>query len=599
MDYLQAKEFIDKIIKESGIIFGLEAVRELLRRVGNPHEGLKVIHIAGTNAKGSVGTFLTSILDAAGYKTGRFFSPALFDYREVFQVSYRGNIECISREQVAGYMTLLAGLREDMIRDGFRPVSAFEIETVMALMYLSEAGCDVCVIECGMGGQNDATNVIDSKIMEIITPVSYDHTAVLGENLYDIAWEKSGIIREASVVVTPLQEDAVMKAICKRCDELRARLVLAEKKDIDLIENSIHGIMYNDNKHGIKGLRLAMLGNYQIQNAHVAVTSAIELGKMGFKIARRDIKEGLLRAHWKARFDIISSKPLVIADGAHNPHAAKELKASVDSYLKDYEKIYIMGVFKDKEYEKILRIMSDKDGEFYAVSTDNPRSLSSGKLCLLAEGLFKNTYDMNDIGKALDKALKDNCGKAVICFGSLSIMSEIYGYFDNLYENSKAGRIDRIVNNELFIENMRIIEDYECNRIFCGHDMSHLLDVARITWIMCMERGLDIKKDVVYAAALLHDIGRSAQYTSGVNHETAGAGIAAEILEGCGFSQEENKEILDAVRFHNSDNNDEGVSLTLRKLLRDADNMSRNCFMCKAASQCKWSIDKKNKHIQY
>lgn len=613
MNYNQAIGYITNISKNNGMVFGLERMKYMLEKVDNPQEKLKIIHIAGTNGKGSVGTYLASVLDVAGYKVGRFISPALFDYREVFSIYNNGSITQISKDKVSEYITLLANIRDNMIAEGMQGASAFEMETVMSLMYMKEENCDICLIECGLGGDEDATNAIDNKLLNIITSIGRDHLGILGPKITDVARHKCGIIREHDTVICAQQEAYVTEVIKDECARKNASLIFGKIENYTIQENNLHGIIFSDNLHGIEGLRLSMLGTYQIENAILAITALYELRKKSIKFNEQDIKDGLTRAHFRGRFDIVNSVPLVIADGAHNQPAAQKLKDSVDSYLKEYKKIYVMGVFKDKEYQSILSCMSDNKGDFISCMSDNTRRLDAKELCDAAKCYFDKIYAYDTINDALSLAVKkskeynDNGIKnAIICFGSLSIMKEVYAFFEedvtykygNNY-NATNSRIDKLICHKDFWENIRIIDEFEKNRIFCKHNIEHLLDVARIAWISILEENISIKKDIVYAAALLHDIGRAKQYIDGTNHEIAGIDISKKILCDIGFDSLEIQLIIDAIQNHNKMENEKKSKelITLATKLRQADNLSRNCFLCKANSQCKWPTDKKNKTI--
>lgn len=603
MDYIKAKEYIDKV-SLAGMVFGLESAKELLKLAGRPDKDLKIIHIAGTNGKGSVGTFLTEILNTAGYKIGRFFSPALFEYNETICISENGITKSISNDEIAQYITTISALCDKIVRNGLRHPSEFEIQTVMALMYFASNKCDIAIVECGLGGMDDATNIIEDNMMEIITSISYDHMKILGNSLSEIATNKCGIIKDDSIVVTTMQENEIMDVIKKKCQDTHSKIIIADVKDCNVISNTLYNVVYDDKRNNINGLSLVMPGIYQIENANIAVNSAIALNSMGYNISENDIKNGLLLSKWRGRFDVISSSPLIIADGAHNENAAIMLKNSIDEYLKDYKKIYVMSVFADKEYEKILSVMKDDSGVFYGAATSNKRALDENTLCENAREYYSEVNSCHTIEEALDKAIakaqvRNSKDKTVIiCFGSLSIMKQIYEYMDKRQPVGQD-RVNNIINNNVFVRNMRIIGEYEKKRIFCGHGMEHLLDVARLTWIFNLENNEGYSKDVVYAAALLHDIGRARQYVDGTGHELAGVSIAKEVLIESGYNEDEIMLITGAISFHN--NKEVGIDEIngLKGMLRRADNMSRQCYACKAQNQCKWPVDRKNLNLKY
>lgn len=599
MNYSQARKYIEDI-NTGGMVFGLESVKTLLDLVGNPQKKLNIVHIAGTNGKGSVGEFLSSILAMAGYRVGRFYSPALFEYEETFCIQHGADVSVITKDEVAYYITTLREKCNEVTQRGVRHPSAFEIETAMAMMFLADKNTDIAIVECGLGGESDATNCVDN-IMEVITSISLDHTRILGDTLEQIAREKCGIIRPGSIVVTPGQKDDVINVISEECKRAGAKLIIADTKHCQVIKDDLHGITYNDNYNDISNLSLAMTGEYQIENAHISVCAAMELKNIGYNITKDDIKRGLLMAKWRGRFDIVNGQPLVVADGAHNENAATMLHNSIEKYLHGYKKIYIAGIFKDKDYDKILHAMSDKDALIYAGTSNCVRSLSVKELAKAAKDYYKEVIEAKSINDALVSALKvasqSQDKTAIICFGSLSIMKEIYDYFSS-NQNGKDDIVSSILHNAIFNEKLNAIREYEKKRVFCGHDIDHLLDVARIAWILCLEENVHIDKDIVYAACLLHDIGRADQYMYGVNHETAGASLARDILRSTGATESDIEMIIDAISYH-SDKTGETRLDVLPGILKKADSLSRRCFACKAYNFCKWPSDRKNNDIIY
>ncbi len=606
MNYNQCMEYMNNITVSHGMNFDLSSVRELLVRAGNPEKNLKIIHIAGTNAKGSLGTYLASILDTAGIRTGRFFSPALFSYREVFCVYHKGITDTISKEQTAKYITLLADIIGDMTKDGYDHPTAFEIETVMALMFLRDEKCEIAIIECGLGGKDDATNIIDNNLINVITPVGYDHMGILGNTIEEITLAKCGIIHDGETVVTGQRDEKVTEVIKSYCDKMNANLFVCDEKNLTVRKQDIHGTVYDDNLHGIKGIKLTMLGEFQTQNAGIAVQVACCLKDMGYRISDNDIKTGMTRAHFKGRLDKVNSSPMVYADGAHNPMAATSLKRSIDKYFADYRKIFVMGVFADKDYKKILEIMSDGNGTLFACESNNKRSMKPHKLANEARPYFGEVVECTSVADALSKACdaanESVADTVIICFGSLSIMKDVYGFFENSdMENCHKEKniVNSIIDNSIFRDKMDVINNYERNRRFCGHDFNHLMDVARIAWILTLENEYNLEKDVVYSAALLHDIGRAVEYEDGTPHENAGELIADEILTSAGVSEEVKERIILAIKGHNSEDKkkESGNKDELGIVIKQADNLSRNCFICAAKDECKWPLDKKNKGI--
>ncbi len=403
-----------------GSVLGLDAMRELLRRLGNPEKGRKIVHIAGTNGKGSVLAFLSTVLTESGYRVGRYISPTLFSYRERIQVDG----EYIEKEPLARLVTRIREASEAMDRDGLRTPTAFEIETALGLLYFAEKKCDIVVLETGMGGRDDATNAIAEVMMEIFASISLDHLGVLGNDLTEIAECKADIIRKNSLVISAFQKEEAAEVLKRTAAERNAKLITVDPGQISDVK---YGYEEQSFSYGAeKNIRIHLAGAYQIENAALAWEAVQGLRSLGFRISDEAFRRGMEKTVWRGRFTCIHREPLVIMDGAHNEDAAKKLAASIETYFPGRKISYIMGVFKDKEYEKVIRITAPYAAKVTAVETPgNPRALPKEELKKVWEtfGVPVTTAD------TIAEAVKENITSAekeeiILVFGSLSFLGE-------------------------------------------------------------------------------------------------------------------------------------------------------------------------------
>ena len=419
MNYEEARVYLEETSKY-GSVLGLENMRELLGRLGNPQNDLRFIHISGTNGKGSVLAYLSTILSGAGYKTGRYVSPTLFSYRERIQVDGKR----IEKESLAAHVTTIAKAVEDMKEQQAGTPTAFEVETALAFLYFKEQNCDLVVLETGLGGALDATNVIETPVLEVITSISMDHMEFLGDTLEEIAGQKAGIIKPNTAVVCAKQKREAEKVIQSVCKEKNCVL-----KTVDTTR--IRDIHYGYERQSFtykhwKNVEIALAGSYQILNGALALEATQMLGKVGYPLTEAQIYEGMKQTRWRGRFTLISRQPRVILDGAHNPAAAMELRESINLYFPKEELHYIFGVFADKDYEKIISITAPLAKHIITVQTPgNPRALPAEKLKEAVEKVNPSAEAAGSIREAVKKSLKNAGEKGVILiFGSLSFLGE-------------------------------------------------------------------------------------------------------------------------------------------------------------------------------
>jgi dihydrofolate synthase/folylpolyglutamate synthase len=431
MTYEEAREFI-KISYQFGSVPGLETIKELLGRLKNPEKDLKVIHIAGTNGKGSTSAFISSILAASGYKVGRYISPAVFSYRERIQIFHKGagntdiSVEYISKKGVVDAIENIRPICDEMIGEGFHHPTWFEIETAMAFLYMVQEEVDIAVIETGLGGRLDATNVFEKVICAVITSISMDHWRELGDTLDKIAREKAGIIKKDCPVVTTSQETPVRQVISETSKALNSPFYISNADEAYDISHTLNGITFSRNEKGnIQTYKLGLLGGYQVENAMLSIKVMEVINHQGYRILPEQIKEGLRLTSWRGRFEIVSKEPYIVIDGAHNEGAARELKKSIELYFTNRRIIYIMGVLADKDYQSILKYTAPLADMIITVTPDNSRALSSNLLAKEAGKYCKRVLDAGDIGLAAKLAFQA-AGKedVIIAFGSLSYLRD-------------------------------------------------------------------------------------------------------------------------------------------------------------------------------
>lgn len=401
MTYNSAREYIENL-RGRGIVPGLANIEKLCAKLGDPQNKLRFIHISGTNGKGSVGAFLESILRNAGFKTARFVSPAVNDYLEMYTISGYPVSENDYAECVSKIKDVLNGSESE----NFFPTS-FEAETAIAFLLFEKYMPDYVIIECGMGGLLDSTNVIPPPELAVITSISTDHASFLGDTIEDIAFQKSGIIKPYVKTVTCNTDTVIRGVIEAACRKNNAELFYTDAP---------YDISYGDNTEFLyKGYRysIPLKGTYQVSNASLAIEAASIIG-----IDNDIISKGLKNTIWDFRFEPVGK---YILDGAHNPDAAYQLSLSIEKYLNGKSTAFITGIFKDKDCEKIAKITASHADIIYTVSPPAPRGMNSKALAEIFKKYNSNSHD----GISLDNAI--NLTKdydSVVIFGSLSILSE-------------------------------------------------------------------------------------------------------------------------------------------------------------------------------
>ncbi len=428
MDYQEARAFIAG--KISGVHLELDRIRALLDELGNPEKNLRFLHIAGTNGKGSIAAYLSAALTRAGFCTGVYTSPVVYTYGEQFRI----NGKMITGEQYTQLAEKMKNAVTRMERRGLVCPSNFELETVLAILFFAEQRCDYSILECGMGGRDDATNVIPAPVLAIFASISMDHTEFLGHTLPEIAAVKAGIIKKGCMAaVTSGQQKETSDVLRSVCDSLGVLLVNGHPEQAEILENTIDGVTFR-----YKGLlfHTPLAGSCQVENAVTAFEALKVLQKKVPELTDNKILEGISGAEWHGRFTRIAEHPDFLVDGAHNPRAAEILRKSVLECYPDRRRIFILGVFADKDYREVIRRTCDLADVLLCVETpDNERALPAEKLAVTAAEIFpgKPVFAEKSIPDAVRHALAlAGPEDLILSFGSLSNIGEITGLMEHL-----------------------------------------------------------------------------------------------------------------------------------------------------------------------
>lgn len=384
---------------------GLERIDKLCDALGNPQENLKIVHVAGTNGKGSVCAFLSSILTSAGFKTGRFTSPYITHFNDRICIDGKP----ISDDDLAKLVEKVKPVAESM-ED--KPTE-FELITAIGFLYFLEQKCDIVVLEVGLGGKKDSTNIIEYPLLSVITSIDLDHTQLLGETLWAVAREKAGIIKQTCPVIIGKMEQEAQRVIEEKAKRKKAPVTSLCTEEINVTLQDINGTTFDFNRY--KNVQIKMLGSYQPHNACLAILAAEKLG-----IDKSAIIEGLGKASWPARFEKLSSNPTVIYDGGHNRQG---INACVESYNKYFDKkaIVISGVMQDKKTDVIAKKISEIAHVVIALAPDNPRALAPSEYAKLFKENGVDCIVAQSEKQAAQTAiaLAKEKGLPVLCTGSL------------------------------------------------------------------------------------------------------------------------------------------------------------------------------------
>lgn len=423
MNYRESMDYIEEMSR-LGSVPGLESTTELCRRLGNPQDDLFFMHIAGTNGKGSVLAYVYSVLKTAGYRVGHYASPAVYAYREKIQVNGK---EILTKE-FAALMSLVREEADAMEAEGMPHPTVFEMETAVSFLHFKEQRCDIVLLECGMGGDLDATNVIKNTLVAAFSSISMDHMAFLGNTLTEIADHKAGIIKPGAEIVSGVQQPEVLEVLKRRAGEAGCRMV--EKERLQHIRYGLEKQRFDYLSCGgtfYRRLEVSLAGVVQPENAALAVEIVEALGRKGFNVSEKELRDGLLQAKWPYRFEIIAKRPLFILDGAHNEDAAKRLAEGIRFYFTNKKILYIIGMLKDKEYEKVIaQTYAYAEQVITITPPDEARALPGHELALAASGYHPRVTEAASLEEAVEMAyLLAGKDWVILAFGSLSYLGAL------------------------------------------------------------------------------------------------------------------------------------------------------------------------------
>lgn len=418
---------IDRIheFNRFGMVLGLDRMEELLRRLGNPQDDLKVIHVAGTNGKGSVSKYLEEGLSACGYKMGLYTSP----YIETFNERIRYDGADISDEDLEYYGQKVVSAAEAMVADGLDSPTEFEVVTAIAFLYFAGRQADITILEVGLGGIGDSTNVVKNPLASVITSISYDHMAQLGSSLAEIAVNKAGIIKTGCPVIANVPQRDAAKIIARKAYAMGSRLYdisdiraavsdetpFSQKVSMELYEKS-----YSD-------VEISMVGRHQAENLKTALATLEILRKSGaVKLDREALYEGLKRARQPGRFEVISEDPLVIIDGAHNEAGAQALQETMAQHFAGKKILLVAGILADKEIDSIVKFLTKITDHIIVTEPDNPRKLAAEKLAEHVADFGVAAEAVPDVETAVHRAKELADSYDVILFaGSLYLIGDV------------------------------------------------------------------------------------------------------------------------------------------------------------------------------
>ena len=418
---------IDRIheFNRFGMVLGLDRMEELLRRLGNPQDDLKVIHVAGTNGKGSVSKYLEEGLSACGYKMGLYTSP----YIETFNERIRYDGADISDEDLEYYGQKVVSAAEAMVADGLDSPTEFEVVTAIAFLYFAGRQADITILEVGLGGIGDSTNVVKHPLASVITSISYDHMAQLGSSLAEIAVNKAGIIKTGCPVIANVPQRDAAKIIARKAYAMGSRLYdisgiraavfdetpFSQKVSMELYEKS-----YSD-------VEISMVGRHQAENLKTALATLEILRKSGaVKLDREALYGGLKRARQPGRFEVISEDPLVIIDGAHNEAGAQALQKTMAQHFAGKKILLVAGILADKEIDSIVKFLTKITDHIIVTEPDNPRKLAAEKLAEHVAEFGVVAEVVSDVEAAVHRAKELADGYDVILFaGSLYLIGDV------------------------------------------------------------------------------------------------------------------------------------------------------------------------------
>ncbi len=420
MNYSEAIDFIHSIAWKLGSRPGLGRTRELLERLGNPERDLKFVHVAGTNGKGSTCSMLSSVLISAGYRVGLYTSPFVVKFNERMCIDG----EPISNDELAELTGIVAPIAQSMEEHP----TEFEIITALSFLYFKKHGCDVVVLEVGMGGRLDSTNVIESPLVSVVTGIALDHVVVLGDNVRDIAREKAGIIKNGRPVVYGGRDDDACEVISDRASELGCEFTRTKIPSINIKTMSAEGTVFDYD--GLTDINLSLCGGYQPENAATVIETCRALDRVGFRVGEEALRKGLSTARWRARFELLFRNPDVVFDGSHNIQGVTAAVESAKQFFGGKVNV-LMGVLADKDFPDMAEIIAPVAKTVFAITPPSPRALSAKELASLFRSMDVEalSYSTVDAGVAAAYDASKTQDVPLLILGSLYMYGEVISAF--------------------------------------------------------------------------------------------------------------------------------------------------------------------------
>lgn len=430
MNYMESIKYLEEEVGFASVP-GLSRIQALLKRLGNPEKKLRCIHVAGTNGKGSSVAMLSSILRESGLKTASYTSPHLHRYNERFVI----NGQEISDARFAEEITLMRSHCEAMASDGDDVPTLFEIVTAAAFHYFAEQQADIAVMEVGLGGTYDATNVIEKPLLSLIMSISMDHMDYLGNTLSDIAREKCGIIKKNCPVVLYSQEKLVYNMAKEMALTLSAPFYCETENQISVHKQDFDGTIFSVKNHLIdyQNITLPLSGDYQISNCITVLNACAILRQLGLPLTEETIRRGILHASWHGRMEVLKKRPLVLLDGAHNADGIAKLAQSLPHYVNGKKITLVLGVLGDKEYPLMLSEIFPLIHQAVLTEPLSERKLDLESLARATAHFHKPVLLEKEIPRAFDRALEiTEENDLILCCGSLYMIGEIREYILSL-----------------------------------------------------------------------------------------------------------------------------------------------------------------------
>ena len=424
MNYEQAIEFIHSTYK-FGSKLGLQNITKLTELLGNPQNSYKIIHIAGTNGKGSTSNMIHDVLMASGYKAGLFISPYLEEFTERIQV----NKQHIDKDSLARITQLVKEKIDIMIKEGYNHPTEFEVVTAIGFKYFQEQNIDFLVLEVGLGGRFDATNVVNNTLVSVITSISYDHMEYLGDTLEKIAFEKAGIIKENSNVVVYPQQDEILNVIRDVAKSKGTSVYETDKNNIIKLKGNLTGQWFKYLKTDVFNLseaKINFLGEHQLYNVLTALRTLEIIKRDGFNITENNIIEGLKTCRFAGRFEILSEKPVIILDGGHNINGIEYFSKAIKDNFDENKIILFFGMLKDKNPEDVLPYILPLCKEVYTLTPNNPRAMKSTYLSeLINKHSDIKAIPLDDYNQIIPVIKNINENDIIAFVGSLYMIGDV------------------------------------------------------------------------------------------------------------------------------------------------------------------------------